>query len=346
MAKQYGEWKVVRSLSEGGQAHVYLVKKNDESDENIYVLKRLKNIERIKRFRSELDAYLKIDHPNIVKAIDYEIDTSKPYIVTEYYEHGHINWENVESWSTLNKLAFFKVICEAVGYAHDQDIIHRDIKPENIFIKKDGESPVIGDFGLCFFTEEGERITLTEEAVGSRNYIAPEVEGGRIQLPLKASDVYSLGKLLYWLFMGQVFPRERYREPRWNLTNKERDIRDTLMAELAFVNELLDSSVLENPDERFNNGRHFAVNVERTIFRIKRGAHVLYLNEFQICNFCGDGHYRLMVDTNNTNVFDGDIRYFGVTQIAGTSWMILSCNTCGHMQYFRTDNLQGNTWKK
>jgi serine/threonine protein kinase len=90
----------------------------------------------------------------------------------------------------------------------------------------------VGDFGLCFFEETGERFTLLEEAVGPRWYMAPELESGRVGTVLPASDVYSLGKLLYWMLATRIFARERHRELEYDLSRDPSDFGMRLVYEL------------------------------------------------------------------------------------------------------------------
>ena len=138
----------------------------------------IQNPDRVKRYESEVAAALRLDHPNLVKHVDSDLESAKPFMVTEYYSGGHLGG-NFDNWSTIERLQLFRAICDGVGYAHSQGIIHRDLKPDNIFLHKDGKTPVVGDFGICFISEEGERFTLTDEAVGARRFTAPELEDGR-----------------------------------------------------------------------------------------------------------------------------------------------------------------------
>jgi len=342
VAQKYGkdgEWIVEQTLSEGGQGVTLLVYRKDDSEKHSYVLKRFKNPNRLKRYENEIAAALKLDHPYLVKHIDSDLNNEKPFMVTEYYSGGPLSKASLDDWSTIERLLFFRAICDGVGYAHGRGIIHRDIKPDNIFLREDGKTPVVGDFGICFINEGGERFTLTDEAVGARHFTAPELEDGRADQISARSDVYSLGKLLYWLFEGRVFDRENHREPRWSLARQMLDLTDIKMEERAFVNELLDQAIVYEPERRFSNANHFGANVDRTIWRIQRHAHTLDLAEHQICNFCGIGQYKDIGDSTREGESYGidEVRNLGVHLSGPAEWLVLWCNHCGHVQYFRTD---------
>jgi serine/threonine protein kinase len=204
----FGKWKTIRSLSEGGQAHTFIVV-DEVAPQSEYVLKRLKNVERVARFTSEVEACLQLDHPNIIRIVDHSFEAKRPFLVTEYCSNGTLAGINLTELSMAEKLHIFKQICEGVAYAHEKRITHRDLKPENIFLRENF-SPVVGDFGICFIDSGGERFTLLDEAVGPRLYIAPELEDGIAETIRPSSDVYSLGKILYWLITGRIFSREKH----------------------------------------------------------------------------------------------------------------------------------------
>lgn len=334
MARIYGgKWETIKDLSEGGQARTFLVK--DTKNEKRFVLKRLKNIQRIDRFKREIETIKGLSHKNIVQLIDFNLEGSSPYLVTEYCEGGSLTKaESFWKSSAVLALELFRQICEGVLHAHNKDIIHRDLKPENIFLRTKNGPAVVGDFGICFVEKDGTRLTLTEEAVGSRNYMAPELEDGRVDVVSKKSDVYSLGKILYWLISGVTLSREKYRDERFDLKGRN-DI--SLLGwnniYLEHVNRLLDLMIKLNPDERrgVENILVLTKNAERLI---KKEYNPIGKNIKQLCNYCGDGVYELKADGPS------GITNFGFHPIAGSDWRVFVCNQCGHVQLFRLDFVQ------
>jgi serine/threonine protein kinase len=216
-----GRWKIQEQLPEGGQAHTYRVVDLKGDGKTPYALKRLKNVtKRLERFRAEIEALRSLAHPNVIKLIDFDIEGEHPFFISEFCAGGNLA-QNIGQFShdPLHALTLFIQICDGVAEAHHRGIIHRDLKPTNILLRTAEGPPVVADFGLCYI-ESGERHTLTEEAVGPRLFIAPELEDGRTSDSdiTPASDIYSLGKLLYWLITGgSIFSREKHREPRYNL---------------------------------------------------------------------------------------------------------------------------------
>lgn len=338
MPKVYGNrWQVVTDIDEGGQGWIYLVSDLKDQSGSKYVLKRLKNESRKDWFRKEAETTKSLDHPNILKVIDFNIDDEDPYMITEYCPDGNLQkakpfWRN----SIVEALELFEKICEAVHYAHSFSpiVVHRDIKPANLFLR--GREPVLGDFGLCYL-EDGTRFTMLNEQIGSRLYMPPEFEDGRADAVTPEADVYSLGKLLYWLVSpdANVFSRERHRDTEWDLVKKFQKIPavgfDSVY--LEHINLLLDTMVVADP-----NDRDSVANILpqlRVIKRLIQGQYTPIQSLEKPCKYCGLGIYKSVI---NAGV---DITNFGFTSVAGSDWRILVCDNCGHVQLFRIENARG-----
>lgn len=341
MAKKYGDrWEVIKSLGEGGQAFVFLVKDIVSCDSNEYVLKRLKNPKRIKRFKREIEAVQNLDHRNIVRIIDFNLESDEPYLVTEYCRGKSLTkakryWQN----EPIKGLEIFEQICEGVAYAHGKKVIHRDLKPDNIYLRTDEGPAVVGDFGICHVAD-GELITLTNEVVGSRFYTAPELEGKGIREPSKKCDSYSLGKILYWLLSnGENLPREDYRKVEWDLKDINDDIpRGWNNIYMEHVNRfLLDNMVVAKPEKRRHVG-NILILIKYVKRLIQKEYNPIDKDIPQPCNYCGLGQYSL-VAKNTTNV-----RNFGFTPVGGSDWRIFVCSECGNVQAFRVDLARRSEW--
>jgi serine/threonine-protein kinase len=159
------------------------------------------------RFRSERQILANLDHPNIARLLDGgTTDSGAPYVVMEYVEGEPIDeYCDRNTLKNEERLAMFRKVCSAVQYAHQSLVVHRDIKPGNILVTATGE-PKLLDFGIAKLLKQDQpSATVAETRVGVRlmtpEYASPEqVRGEAITT---ASDVYSLGVLLYELLTGQ-----------------------------------------------------------------------------------------------------------------------------------------------
>jgi serine/threonine protein kinase len=340
-------WKWIRDLAEGGQAQTFLVARADGSDDLQYVLKRLKNLKRRERFDREIHACLTLDHPNVVRIIDHGTDAKdRPFLVTEYCAGGSLTDRPLPLGTVLEVLAIFRQVCAGAAYAHQREIVHRDIKPDNIFLRVDGTA-ALGDFGICFMDEDGTRLTMTDEVAGSRWYCAPELRDGRLLpgIPPTAADVYSLGKVLYWMLSGgQMFDREQNREDRYRLGQH-----DLGAPEYALVNQLLDRMIVAEPSHRFTGAQPLLLAVDGLVSVIRAGGHAITLDVPHRCLFCAQGQYKVLInglkpgkrlDRTYQQISNDDASsFFGWdAPIPGSpTWLILVCESCGHVQVFRPD---------
>lgn len=339
MASLYGNrWEVIENLGEGGQGRTYIVVDRTGSGDIRYVLKRLKNTNRLERFKREIESIRNLSHENIVQLIDFDLEGSKPFLVMEFCSGGNLA-EAKLYWANSIEKAFevFHQVCSAIAYAHSFGIIHRDIKPENIFLRGNDGPAVVGDFGICY-VEDGTRFTITEERVGPAYFMAPELEDGRANQLTKQSDTYSLGKLLYWLLSGgRIFNREKHREKEWDLRNWNDSFFRWENVYMEHVNRFLDQMITTDVDSRlYADG---LVSVSQNVAR-------LILKEFnpiakglqQPCRYCGQGDYVLKARENI------EVREFGFKSAGPTDWRIMVCNKCGHVQAFRVDMASEKDW--
>src|SRR5271157_1725249 len=202
--------------------------------------------ERRKRFEREIEATSKLHHHNILRIIESRTDESPPYYISEYCEGGDLSGRATQYYGDVAAVVRDLLpIIDALVAAHLAGVFHRDFKPPNILFRKDG-TPVLGDFGICFM--EGDRaITLTDEAVGTINFIAPEMESGQRSLGDASdnTDVYSLGKVIHWLLSGgKPVSREDHRSEDLSVVNILHDQR------FEHVNSLLDRMVVRDPSKR------------------------------------------------------------------------------------------------
>jgi serine/threonine-protein kinase PpkA len=342
VAQQYDKWKVVEQIGQGGQAKALRVYDENDSEKKPFVLKRLSNLKRLSRFEKEVRAGLELSHPNILKIVDKNLNHKSPYFVAEYCPNGALESEKLSGLSFVERLRMFSAICRGVEHAHEKGFTHRDLKPDNIFLRED-MTPVVGDFGLCFITEEGDRVTMLDEQVGSRWYMAPELGHGMAEDVTPAADVYSLGKVLYWMLAGKPFDREEHRNPKFDLTQGQ------TAPDIFFIYDILDRMIVHDPRKRFADAGAVADSVDEAIRLIGVRAHLLDLKVPQQCNYCGRGLYKPVADTTSLTDRSGvtDVHNFGFTIMGRPLMLILVCDYCSNVQMFRPD-LSGNrnAWEK
>ena len=214
-ADDFGRYHILRSLGEGGMGTVYLAEQLEPIRRRV-ALKVVKlgmdTAQVLARFHNERQALAMMDHPNIAQIFDAGATTKgRPYFVMEYIEGAPITqYCDGKRMSTKERLALFLAVCHGVQHAHQKGVIHRDLKPSNILLtEKDGAPiPKVIDFGIAKATDKWaiENTLLTEfgQIVGTPEYASPEQADTMTGVIDEASDVYSLGVLLYELLIGAV----------------------------------------------------------------------------------------------------------------------------------------------
>lgn len=159
------------------------------------------------RFQREARAMARLNHPNIISVYDFgQAVDGQCYFVMEYIEGTDLHSLIQGGGMTVDHVAgWMSQICDALQYAHSRGIVHRDIKPANIMITREGQVKV-ADFGLAKLTGPEEvqtKLTMTHMAMGTPDYVAPEVLEAGVEVDHRA-DLYAVGVMLYEMLTGKV----------------------------------------------------------------------------------------------------------------------------------------------
>jgi non-specific serine/threonine protein kinase/serine/threonine-protein kinase len=266
-----GPYKILRELGRGGMGAVYLAERDDEHYHQEVAIKLIKpglGGDAIrKRFRNEMQILADLSHPNIARLLDGgETADDVPYLVMEYVEGRPIDvFCDEKQLSIDERLKLFSTVCAAVQYAHQHLVIHRDFKPGNILVTEEG-LPKLVDFGIAKLLDQ-DRMDATATAMPfmTPDYASPEqVRGVAVST---ATDIYSLGVVLYELLTGQRPYRVKSgaahevakaicdEEPRRPSTTQKR-----LHADL---DNIVLMAMRKEPERRYATAEQFAEDIRR-----------------------------------------------------------------------------------
>ncbi len=151
----------------------------------------------LEQFRIEARTIAHLEHPHIVRVLDFDIEGRTPYLVLSYAPNGTLRQRHPKGTALPASIivSYVQQIAEALQYAHEEKLIHRDVKPENMLIGRRNEI-LLSDFGIALLAQTS-RYQSTQDVIGTVAYMAPEQIQGK---PRPASDQYALGIVVYeWL---------------------------------------------------------------------------------------------------------------------------------------------------
>jgi len=207
IGERIGKYKITGELGAGGMGAVYLAERSDGEFSQRVALKLIKrgmdSDAILRRFFNERQILASLKHPNIAHLVDGgTTDDGLPYFVMEHVEGETImEYAARKNLDLADRIKLFREACAAVSFAHANLVIHRDLKPSNILVTKDGNVKLL-DFGIAKLlkSETGVQATATRNFVFTPEYASPEqVKGEKLTT---ATDVYSLGVILYELLTG------------------------------------------------------------------------------------------------------------------------------------------------
>lgn len=197
-------YQILDCIGAGGMGVVYRARRDDRHFDKTVAVKVVQSREPaiVERFRQERQIMADLDHPNIAHVLDGGLTREgMPFLVMEFVDGVPIDrYVSDHGLAQRARLVLFRKVCSAVSHAHSKLIVHRDLKPANILVTPAGE-PKLLDFGIAKLLDESAPRTITSATALTPEYASPEqITGGAITT---ASDVYSLGVLLYQMLRGR-----------------------------------------------------------------------------------------------------------------------------------------------
>ena len=200
-----GEYELLQEVGRGGMGAVY--KARHVRLNRVVALKMilggaLANPDDLSRFETEASAAAQLQHPGIVGLYEVGAHDLQPYFSMEFISGSNLAQRlQLGTLSSRRAATYLEAVARAVHYAHTRGIVHRDLKPANVLLD-DHDNPKVTDFGLAKLMSTDSGQTRTGAVLGTPSYMSPEQASGRKDVG-PASDIYSLGAILYELVTGK-----------------------------------------------------------------------------------------------------------------------------------------------
>jgi len=201
-----GDYELLEEIARGGMGVVYRARQM--SLNRIVALKVIlqgpfSSRDFVQRFQQEAHAVAALRHPNIVTVYEVGEQEGSHFLALEFVEGGNLaDLVRERPLPARRAAGYLQIIAQAVEHAHQRGVLHRDLKPSNILLDV-FDQPRVTDFGLAKLASQDTSITVTGQVLGSPNYMPPEQAAGKFAETTPASDVYSLGAILYELLTGR-----------------------------------------------------------------------------------------------------------------------------------------------
>jgi serine/threonine protein kinase len=284
VGQRFGHYRLLKLLGTGGFAEVYLGEHlHLNTLAAIKVLLARIAQQDAENFRTEARTIARLEHPNIVRVLDFGVEGDIPYLVMNYAPNGSLR-EHLPKGVPLpleRILSYIKQVADALQYAHDERLIHRDVKPENMLLSKRNEV-LLSDFGISIAV----RTTIQQEVAGTAPYMAPEQIDGK---PRIASDQYSLGIVVYeWLTGDKPFHGSFIEVCSQHLRTAPPPLHTKVPAISPLVEQVVLTALAKEPEQRFGSVKAFARALEQASQVDKIALTTPYSTlSTQVCQRCG-----------------------------------------------------------
>ncbi|TWU18853.1 serine/threonine-protein kinase [Allorhodopirellula heiligendammensis] len=266
---EFDGYEILGEIARGGMGIVYRARQIEAN--RIVALKMILSgnvagVDEIQRFKNEAKAAARLDHPNIVPVFDIGEQDGQ-----HFFSMGFVNGPSLKQLISNERMddqrsaEFVRTLARAVQYAHSKGIIHRDLKPANILLDEHG-NPRITDFGLSKVLHSQTELTGTGQVLGTPAYMSPEQASGRSNEITEATDIYSLGGILYELLTGCV---PFYSETVVGLLMKVQNETPRSPASVSQVRLSADLDTIcmkcleKNPSDRYSTAQDLADDLDR-----------------------------------------------------------------------------------
>lgn len=264
----FGGYEVLGILGRGGMGVVYSARQKNLNRK--VALKMVRSPQHasetdLARFQQEAAAAARLDHPNIVPVYEIGETNGMCYFTMKLVEEARSLATELQSApiSARKAAALMIKIARATHYAHQRGVIHRDIKPGNILIDAEGE-PSLADFGLAKLLEADMKLTLSDRVIGTPQYMSPEQVSAAKSEITTATDIYSIGAVLYEMITGRPpFQADSIHEMLRLVAEREPTPPRTLKPELDRDLQTICLKCLEkNPRRRYASANALAEDLE------------------------------------------------------------------------------------
>jgi len=257
IAQQFGNYRLVRHLGRGAFSDVYLgIHVHLKTPAAIKLLHTELTSSDVEKFRNEARTIARLEHPHIVRVLDFGIEDHTPFFVMVYAPNGTLRQRHPKGsiLSLATIVSYVTQIAGALQFAHNQKFIHRDIKPENMLLGRHNEV-LLSDFGFVQIAQSSISQS-TKEMAGTVPYMAPEQFHGK---PRFASDQYALGIVVYeWLTGDRPFQGSVLEIATQHMINAPPPVRVKNPAVPPEVEEVLLTTLAKEPQQRFATVQAFA----------------------------------------------------------------------------------------